>query len=549
MEWRPGTHLRIGKLIQDLTVCVHNAFSSEERLMPAHIKIVELTKTMDDTFASIKAKTELTTVYSTLVTVDTQVNDLIQSCQDTVYGSHKSILKSAIELKAFLDSFISVQTPRLLAKAFIENKEYIEQLESADYALNKAYVGLKTAEGDVKDIYKSVSGIVEQVESNADELFTNARLSINDFINGAQDDLEAQTHSARDHLDSYLSRREKDLSKLVVSAKNEYKDYVALMAESFNEHEEASINRIQVFTQKAENIGSSITRSSVDTQREVKATVTEQLELLNSFAEQTQSTVNKSLRKTTSESTQKIQDAQTEAQTSFSEHVNKNINDINQRINEKVSSYDELKEKLEFEFKEKISVIEDQISIVTSGVMADQHIKQANTERNVYWALQFLGFMFMIAAIYSGSVFFSELTNIRLPFMPKPDLVIHIDGASKTSTDPTILMFMRLSMVILLTAPAIYLLKEAAVHRHKENLYRQRGIQLATISPYLEELEKSERAAIKKELVSSFFQFHDGKADTNNVPDFLRDVKEAANIAKVFNGQPVKPSKFGRNSR
>lgn len=275
----------------------------------------------------------------------------------------------------------------------------------------------------------------------------------------------------------------------------------------------------------------------INTQQSLEETVSAHKESLHNFIIDNQNRINDSIRKTSSEVVLEIQQSQTNAQQSFDEHVNELIGAINRKIDEKISTYDKQKEKMETDFKQKIESVESLISIVTSGVMADQHIKQANTERNVYWALQIFGFLFMIAAIYSGSVFFSEITNIRLPFLPKPDLVVHVDGAIGSGQNPTTLMFMRLSMIILLTAPAIYLLKEAAVHRHKENLYRQRGIQLATISPYLEELEKEERAAIKKELVASFFQFHDGKADTQNVPDFIKDMREMVGIAKSINGQ------------
>ncbi|HHF2912104.1 TPA: hypothetical protein ACVOYS_001301 [Vibrio alginolyticus] len=273
------------------------------------------------------------------------------------------------------------------------------------------------------------------------------------------------------------------------------------------------------------------------THRDLEDITEERKEVLHQFIVDNQNQLNNAIRKTSSEAILEIQKSQTSAQQSFDEHISKIIGSINKRVDAKISSYDEQKSQMEIAFKQKIEAVENLISIVTSGVMADQHIKQANTERNVYWALQVFGFLFMIAAIYSGSVFFSEITNIRLPFLPKPDLVIHVDGAIGSGQNPTTLMFMRLSMIILLTAPAIYLLKEAAVHRHKENLYRQRGIQLATISPYLEELEKEERAAIKKELVASFFQFHDGKADTQNVPDFIRDMREMVGIAKSINGQ------------
>ena len=94
----------------------------------------------------------------------------------------------------------------------------------------------------------------------------------------------------------------------------------------------------------------------------------------------------------------------------------------------------------------------------------------------------------------------------------------------------------RFLTITLLTTPFIYLLKESAIHRARENLYRQRGTQLSSIGAYLAELDIEERTLLKKELARNFFSFHDGKADTQNVPDFLRDMKQLVGIAKSING-------------
>lgn len=84
----------------------------------------------------------------------------------------------------------------------------------------------------------------------------------------------------------------------------------------------------------------------------------------------------------------------------------------------------------------------------------------------------------------------------------------------------------RFFTITLITSPGIYLLKESAGHRGKENLYRQRGTQLATIGSYLEALPDEHQHEIKKDLAKNFFSFHNGKADTSSVPDFINDCKE-----------------------
>lgn len=110
-------------------------------------------------------------------------------------------------------------------------------------------------------------------------------------------------------------------------------------------------------------------------------------------------------------------------------------------------------------------------------------------------------------------------------------------GETKTTDSQltTQWFLVRFLTITLLTGPFIYLLKESASHRAKENLYRQRGTQLSSIGAYLSELDIQERTSLKKELAKNFFSFHDGKTDTQNVPDFLRDMKQLVGIAKSIN--------------
>ncbi|HBC3454428.1 TPA: hypothetical protein KDY47_003281 [Vibrio parahaemolyticus] len=409
-----------------------------------------------------------------------------------------------------------------------------EKLNDAELTANSLLKELDNAKDEIlKFDSKSKSQTIKQTQT----LIEEAQQFIEYRLGEAAENARSNLQSLRNELDKKVDQAENKITDLVSKTTRQQNIITSEIKDLFNILEEESTNRVEVRIQRAEVIATELAATANETKLAVEDSLAENKDSLHNFIVENQNKLNNIIRKASTDSSLEIQQAQTNAQQSFDKHVNDNINSIEKRITEKISTYDKLKQKMEETLNEKVEALEAQISIVTSGVMADQHIKQANTERNVYWAFQLLGLFFMMAAIYSGSVFFSEITNIRLPFLPKPDLVIHVDGAIGAGQNPTTLMFMRLSMIILLTAPAIYLLKEAAVHRHKENLYRQRGIQLATISPYLEELEKTERAAIKKELVTSFFQFHDGKADSQNVPDFLRDMKEMVGIAKSINGQ------------
>ncbi|PNQ58945.1 hypothetical protein C1141_12710, partial [Vibrio agarivorans] len=108
--------------------------------------------------------------------------------------------------------------------------------------------------------------------------------------------------------------------------------------------------------------------------------------------------------------------------------------------------------------------------------------------------------------------------------------------AQETDSKLTFQWFLiRFLTITLLTTPFIYLLKESASHRTKENVYRQRGTQLSSIGAYLSELSIKERAELKRDLAKNFFSFYDERDNTKNVPDFIKEVKEVIGIAKSFN--------------
>ncbi|EHH1172419.1 TPA: hypothetical protein NKO81_001316 [Vibrio parahaemolyticus] len=179
------------------------------------------------------------------------------------------------------------------------------------------------------------------------------------------------------------------------------------------------------------------------------------------------------------------------------------------------------------------------VGVLSKKALAHEHLKQAGREAYAYWGFQAAGLFFLFMAILMSVSIFGDSLGLRLPWLTwlvefsETSGAIQIQGSTTAgSASEATWFFKRISIVILLTAPGLYLLKEAANHRAKENLYRQRGVQLASITPYLKELEETERNTIKKELVQSFFSFHDGKADTQNVPDFLRDLKETTKIIR-----------------
>ncbi|WFB49880.1 hypothetical protein [Vibrio coralliilyticus] len=328
----------------------------------------------------------------------------------------------------------------------------------------------KRAKSEVKAFIRDLE---QRTLDRTDRILEESELSLRNRLNEGHDNIRSTVQSVRDELDIYTNRAENKIKKLVTETERKNQIFHADLKNLFDQYEKDSTNRIEVRIQRAEGLAANLSKQATEAKEQIQNVVSEEEESLQTILFESRSTVNEAIRRASTEAAQKVQTAQTDAQESFSAFVSEHIESIDKRIERKIADYDDLKVEMEKTYREKVNELESHISIVTSAVMANENLKQAKTENRVYWGLQALGMVFMIAAIYSGSAFFSELTNIRLPFFPKPDLVIHVDGASSSARDATTLMFMRLSMIILLTAPAIYLLKEAAVHRHKENLYRQ----------------------------------------------------------------------------
>ncbi len=180
-------------------------------------------------------------------------------------------------------------------------------------------------------------------------------------------------------------------------------------------------------------------------------------------------------------------------------------------------------------FSDKQRVIDAYFSDLGIAKEGEIYLERAKKEELYANKLRYIGISLLIASIALLGYLFKDYLGFGHELT---DEYVR----SLKSLGPEI-FFLRLFSVLLLTTPAIYLLKESASHRNKENIYRQRGTQIVSLPSYLEGLDDREKAALKHDLAKSFFTFHNGKSETKNVPDFIRDMKEVANIAKSINGQ------------
>lgn len=337
------------------------------------------------------------------------------------------------------------------------------------------------------------------------------------------DEKKSELHDAEHKLNEGIQRLQLVEQELMAKSENQNQIHTSNINDLFNAHAVESKSRIQ----KAEDIVKEAAKQTNATKADIEKIIELQKDSLKTFAQETRNDITDSIDNASSNGMMEIQKAQSGALSTIDEKANQNIGTINKRINKEVQAF-ETKRKDMDELLEKVGLAKD----------ADVTISQANAEEETANKLRNRGLIAMYGSILVLVLLFSEYLGLTFWNETPP----------KSLSDLTLEAFtIRFMTVLLLSSPAVYMLKESAVHRAKENLYRQRGTQLLTIRGYLSDLPDKERTEVKQDLAKNFFSFHDGKADTQNVPDFLRDMKEAAGIAKSFNGQTKTVSqRFGR---
>ncbi|EPP19441.1 hypothetical protein L911_3819 [Vibrio fluvialis I21563] len=287
--------------------------------------------------------------------------------------------------------------------------------------------------------------------------------------------------------------------------------------------EEESINRILIAGQSAERTIESGSRRLEQVAESIDGISEHELKNIRASINEIQSLALEKLRTETSDVSNIFQTHLSNTLNSFDKHYNGKISGINKRIDDEVKAF-EVKRKDIDALLEKVGIAQD----------ADVTITQANKELISATWLRWTGLAFMCGSIALLIYFFRYYIGFaEVPQgVPLPEL-----------KDLGFEFFaLRFMTVILVSSPAMYLLKESAAHRAKENLYRQRGTQLLTIRGYLADLSDEQRSEVKHRLADNFFSFHNGKADTSNVPDFIKNMNEAIKIAHAIKTPPASAS-------
>ncbi|HIF9111473.1 TPA: hypothetical protein ACX6O7_000200 [Photobacterium damselae] len=140
------------------------------------------------------------------------------------------------------------------------------------------------------------------------------------------------------------------------------------------------------------------------------------------------------------------------------------------------------------------------LSYVSSDILADSSLKQAEQEKKTADNLRSLGIIWLMFSIILFILTFDY------------DKLIDSQGTPQYT-----LIILRSFFLVIGITPGFYLLRESARHRTDERRYRQKGIQLATIDGYFSEFESDERNRAKKELSKNYFHAMDFFVDSSAV--------------------------------
>ncbi len=437
--------------------------------------------------------------------------------------SIEKLISRSKQLRSALLNVIAADDPIEIQVLPDDLLPVVDSLENL-FDLVKDNKDLESQYSELADVYLITSRLTE-----------SAALSLNNRFSSAYQ-LAQELHQLvikyLSHLDILIKRKQiedslfdmspgalethfnEKINKLTKNFDDSVKNIRQEIHQELVQFEEESINRILVAGQSAEKRIESGLRQLAQLENSLNTVVEKELTNFSESSNELQALSLQAIRSASSDASNSIQKQLSTAISSFESHYNKQIGTINSRIDDEVR-----------EFESKKFEITEVLGEISTAYQAGANTTQADKEQGSADSYRKYGIIGLVATIFCSIWLFNDYIH----FFGKP---------SGTVTPINDLGFgwfaLRFMTISLLTAPSIYMLKESAYHRSKENLYRQRGTQLASIGAYLGELDPSERAAMKKELAANFFSFYDGKADTSNVPDFIKNMNEAIKLAHAI---------------
>lgn len=361
---------------------------------------------------------------------------------------------------------------------------------------------------------KSLAKFSEKVKNVHDEINALVERSYNQISSVLRDGIEEIDSKVRivsSEIDVKLKQFDSRIKKFTDEESENRKEFHDLIESEILRFDEEIKNRVYVSVQRFERTALENFEQMEKSKEHISQLFLEHSEAIRKISNETKDEAISSIMRDSSVVIDEIKTEQSKGLSSFNNKIDNQVASIEKKITDVVNSFDSRRQDMD-NLLEKVGLARD----------AEVTIIQADKEEKTADSLRFYGCILLYVSIVALVILFAEYVGLNF-----------WSETTKSIGDLTFQAFLiRFFTVILISSPAVYLLKESASHRAKENIYRQRGTQLLTIRGYLSDLPDIERAEVKKSLAENFFSINNGKVDTSNVPDFIKNMGETMRVIR-----------------
>lgn len=170
------------------------------------------------------------------------------------------------------------------------------------------------------------------------------------------------------------------------------------------------------------------------------------------------------------------------------------VESLESDVKTRIDKIDELYNQTDIDLKNRLASVNDQMGTITAGTMAKDYGKFSSLEKKIADKYR----NFSLLAMFGVAIFVSfSLWQVATQALTFSESII------------------RLSFILLISAPAAYLARESAKHRAQENQYRQTQLDLRAITPYIASLPPDEQSQLKTQIALRLFGAKGGSASVN----------------------------------
>ncbi|HIF9190959.1 TPA: hypothetical protein ACX6PF_000122 [Photobacterium damselae] len=413
-----------------------------------------------------------------MLNVKTNTNIKISSFQldllnDILHELKTAPIKAPLNIRNDISTLITELT--ILINVIHESISFFEN-ENEKYYLLQDY--------NTKSIEKTLSSIINNKELyTLDELLIERINNIHSiWIAVMENNDSTTTNKLKGYIDQ-LYKRQSEINSNVKNINESIRNISESEISRIEREAKRQTNRLNIQAKEYESkilneVTSSFSKEKIKLQEEQQRLTIELQETINKNTDEAFESKKKII----------IEHIDFKAE-SLLDKVKSDVDSLSERVSEQVNEFCILNDTLR-----------KTLSYVSSDILADSSLKQAEQEKKTADNLRSLGIIWLMFSIILFILTFDY------------DKLIDSQGTPQYT-----LIILRSFFLVIGITPGFYLLRESARHRTDERRYRQKGIQLATIDGYFSEFESDERNKAKKELSKNYFHAMDFFVDSSAV--------------------------------